>query len=132
LLAVANGYFYLGAAGLIDQGVFFGIYGGLFLIVGLILIIGRRVIPFFIEVGVGYPVKLFNSKEMDIAITLLYIVFLIALLAGLSWLTALAAMSLFITNSIRLAGWHTRGIWQKPLLWSLFISFIWINRLVHK
>ena len=45
-----------------DQGVFFGIYGGLFLIVGLILFMGRRVIPFFIEAGIGYPVKLFNSN----------------------------------------------------------------------
>lgn len=127
LLAVANGCFYLGAAGLFDRGAYFGIYGGLFLIVGLILFIGRRVIPFFVEVGVGYPVKLFNSRGLDIAITLLYIVFLSAVLAGPSWLAALVAMGLFITNSIRLAGWHTSGIWQKPLLWSLFVAFLWIN-----
>ena len=128
LLASANSCFYLGVAGLIDQGVFFGIYGGLFLIVGLILVIGRRVLPFFIEVGVGYRVKLFNSKWLDLAIIVLYIAFLIAeVLVRNRWVVALTALGLLITNSARLVGWHTRGIWQKPLLWSLFIAFIWIN-----
>ncbi len=128
LLTSANGCFYLGAAGLINQGVFFGIYGGLFLIVGLILIIGRRVIPFFIEVGVGYPVKLFNSKQLDLAIIVLYIAFLIAeVLIRNPWIVALTSMGLFVANSVRMVGWHTIGIWKKPLLWSLFIAFLWIN-----
>ena len=128
LLAAANGCFYLGATSLIDQGTFIGIQGGLFLIVGLILFMGRRVIPFFIEVGVGYPVKLFNSKWLDVAIILLYIAFLIAeVLVRNPWMVALTSMGLFVANSARLAGWHTKGIWKKPLLWSLFIAFIWIN-----
>ena len=128
LLAAADGCFYLGAAGLIDQGAYFGIHGGLFLIVGLILFMGRRVIPFFIEVGVGYPVKLFNSKWLDTAIIVLYIAFFIAeVLVRNPWMVALTSMGLFIANSARLVGWHVNGIWKKPLLWSLFIAFIWIN-----
>lgn len=128
LLAAANGCFYLGATGLIDQGAFIGIQGGLFLIVGLILFMGRRVIPFFIEVGVGYPVKLFNSNWLDVSIILFYIAFFIAeVLVRNPWMVALTSMGLFVANSVRLAGWHTKGIWKKPLLWSLFIAFIWIN-----
>ena len=42
-------------------------------------------------------------------------------------MVALTALGLLVANSARLAGWHTKGIWKKPLLWSLFISFIWIN-----
>lgn len=128
LLASANGCFYLGAAGLIENGAFFSIHGGLFLIVGLILVIGRRVIPFFIEAGVGYRVKLFNSKWLDLAIILLYIAFLIAeVVVRNPWVVALTALGLLIANSARMVGWHTWGIWKKPLLWSLFIAFIWIN-----
>lgn len=128
LLAVANGCFYLGAAGLVEQGAYLGIQGGLFLIVGLVLFMGRRVIPFFIEAGVGYPVKLFSSKWLDIAIIVLYIAFLIAeVLVRNPWMVAMTAMGLFVANSARLIGWHTSGIWKKPLLWSLFIAFIWIN-----
>lgn len=128
LLAATNGFFYLGAAGLMDRGVFIGIYGGLFLIVGLILLIGRRVVPFFIEVGVGYPVKLFNSKWLDWSIIVLFGAFLLAeVLVDNQGMAALTAMGLFVANSTRLVGWHTRGIWKKPLLWSLFISLIFIN-----
>lgn len=128
LLAAANTCFYLGVAGLIENGAFFGIHGGLFLIVGLILVIGRRVIPFFIEAGVGYRVKLFNSKWLDLAIILLYIAFLIAeVVVRNPWVVALTALGLLIANSARMVGWHTWGIWKKPLLWSLFIAFIWIN-----
>jgi uncharacterized protein involved in response to NO len=46
---------------------------------------------------------------------------------GKEWLVALLALGLLISNSIRLAGWHTPGIWKKPLLWSLFIAFAAIN-----
>jgi uncharacterized protein involved in response to NO len=128
LLTIANGCFYLGAVGLIDQGVFIGIHGGLFLIVGLILFMGNRVIPFFIEVGVGYPVKIFNSKWVDIAIIVLYIAFLIAeILVRDPWMIALISIGLFAANSARLVSWHTSGIWKKPLLWSLFIAFLWID-----
>lgn len=128
LLAAANGCFYLGAAGVMDRGIFIGIYGGLFLIVGLILLISRRVVPFFVEFGVGYPVKLFNSKWLDLSIIVLFGAFLLAeILVENRWMAALAAMGLFVANSARLVGWHTSGIWKKPLLWSLFVSLIFIN-----
>ncbi|MDQ5908145.1 MAG: NnrS family protein [Pseudomonadota bacterium] len=128
LLLVANSCFYLGAIGIIDQGARLGIYSGLFLIIGMILVIGRRVIPFFIEAGVGYPVKLVNYQWLDQLIIAFYVVFLIAEL-GVSdrWMIALSAMGLGIANSVRLVGWYTHGVWKKPLLWSLFVSFIFIN-----
>mgnify|MGYP001405317040 CR=1 FL=1 len=128
LLAAANGCFYLGAAGLMDRGVYIGIYGGLFLIVGLILLIGRRVVPFFIEVGVDYPVKPFNSQWLDWSIIVLFGAFLLAeVLVENQEMAALTAMGLFVANSARLVGWHTSGIWKKPLLWSLFVSLAFIN-----
>ena len=37
LILICNGLFYLGALGVIDNGVFLGIYGGLYLVIGLIL-----------------------------------------------------------------------------------------------
>ncbi len=55
-LAAANACFYFGNAGILEQGISWGIYGGLFLVIGLILTLGSRVIPSFIQNGVGYPV----------------------------------------------------------------------------
>ncbi len=128
LLAVGNGCFYLGVAGFIEKGIYFSIYGGLFLIIGLMLTMGRRLIPFFVEVGVGYPVTLFNSKWLDLSSLIVFLVFFIVeVFIGNQQIAALLSLGLFIITSIRLAGWHTIGIWKKPLLWSLFISFLFIN-----
>ncbi len=46
-----------------------------YMIVSLILTISRRVLPFFIERGVGYPVTLRNSKILDMTSLIFLIVF---------------------------------------------------------
>ncbi len=128
LLSVANIVFYLGATGLLSQGARWGVYGGLYLILGIILFMGSRVIPFFTKGGVGHPVEIKNTPRNDIATLILYPLFALSELflpqhaAG-----ALLATGLIISNSIRVSGWHTLGIWQKPLLWGLFAAFIMIN-----
>jgi uncharacterized protein involved in response to NO len=128
LLAVANLVFYLGVAGLVDKGAFLGIHGGLYLVLGMVLFMGRRVIPFFTKGGLDYPVEMRNARWNDIATSILFPTFLIGEvffphhLAG-----ALLAAGLFLSNSLRVNGWHTLGVWQKPLLWGLFASFMMIN-----
>lgn len=128
LLALGNICFYLGANGMFMAGTYWGLYGGLLLVVGLILMIGRRVIPFFIERGVGYPVQVFNAKWIDLSSMVLFLLFFIAeLFLDAPRFTFAMAGALFILTSIRLFGWHTPGIWKKPLLWSLFVSLLFID-----
>jgi uncharacterized protein involved in response to NO len=127
LLVACNICFYLGAAGELATGINIGLYGGLYLVIGLILTIGRRVIPFFIEVGVGYPVKLHNARWLDISSLVLFLGFFISeLFLNNSLLSAWLALGVFAVNAMRLVGWHTHGIWQKTLLWSLYLSFWFI------
>ena len=122
-----NILFYLGALNIVDNGVFWGIYGGLYLIIALILTMGRRILPLFIQNGVGYQVKLFNSKWLDISILLLFLAFFISeLFLRNQVLSSYLALALFVMNAIRLIGWHTSGIWKKSLLWSLYLSFWFI------
>ncbi len=128
LLAVANGAFYLGVAGLVDKGAFLGIHGGLYLVLGMVLFMGRRVIPFFTKGGIDYEVEMKNARWNDIATSVLFPAFLISEVFFPHHITgALLATGLFLSNSLRVNGWHTLGIWQKPLLWGLFASFIMIN-----
>jgi len=128
LLAAANGVFYLGVAGLVDKGAFLGIHGGLYLVLGMVLFMGRRVIPFFTKGGLDHPVEMKNARWNDIVTLVLFPAFLISEvffphhLAG-----ALLAAGLFLSNSLRVNAWHNLGVWQKPLLWGLFASFIMIN-----
>jgi len=127
LLTAGNVLFYLGVFDIIDNGVVWGIYGGLYFVVGLVLIMGGRVIPFFIERGVGYPIKLFDSRWISISIQILFFGFVISeLFLNAPSLSAYLALGLFLINASRLIGWHTHGIWKKSLLWSLYLAFWFI------
>jgi uncharacterized protein involved in response to NO len=94
------------------------------MIVALILTMGRRVIPFFIERGVGYPVTLRNWRWLDIASMVLLLAFaLCEVFLAARQAAAALALVLFVLYGIRLWGWHTPGLWRKPLLWSLYIGY---------
>ena len=127
LLLLANVLFYLGALGLLNGGERMGLYSGLYLVIALILVLARRVVPFFIEKGVGYPVQLTNRLWLDLTSLVLFTLMWItdALLdhvAATAWLAA----ALLVLHVVRLAGWHTPGIWKKPLLWVLYLAYAWI------
>lgn len=127
LLGGGNLLFYTGALGYLEQGARWGVYTGLYLVIGLILTMGRRVIPAFIEGGVGYSVKLTNRRWLDLSSMILFVLFFILdtfteLKETAGWLAA----ALFLLHCIRAAGWHTPGIWRKPLLWSLFCAYLFI------
>lgn len=128
LLAIANLFFYLGYTGIVEQGIYWGIYGGLYLVISLILTMGSRVIPFFIERGVGYPVQLSSPKWNTVLGLLLFIIFFISeLFLHNEYITGYTAAALFLVYTIRLAGWYTPGIWKKPLLWSLYLAIVFID-----
>ncbi len=127
LLTIGNLLFYLQVFGVVAQGALSSQILALVLVLSLIMMIGRRVVPFFIERGVGYAVKLKQNKWIDITIMLLFVAWLISLLFGLSNVASIICAAIFLLNGYRLLDWHTKGIWQKPLLWSLYVSLWLIN-----
>lgn len=127
LLLAANVMFYLGVFNQLDEGVRLGLYTALYIIVSLIMLMGRRVIPFFIEKGVGYPVSLVNYRWLDITSLLLMLVFIIVEVLVVSpEYAAITAAALALLHAWRLAGWYTHGIWKKPLLWSMYLGYAWL------
>jgi uncharacterized protein involved in response to NO len=128
LLLTGNLLFYLGAAGWVPRGAHLGVHGGLYLVLGMVLFMGSRVIPFFTERGVGYAVQLNKPRWNDYASVALYPLFLLSeVLLPQQIPGAVLAAGLFVLGSLRVAGWYTLGIWQKPLLWGLFAAFIMIS-----
>ncbi|KHD05759.1 NnrS family protein [Candidatus Thiomargarita nelsonii] len=127
LLMFSNIVFYLGLFGYLSNGTHYGLYSALYLIIAVIFIMGRRVIPFFIEKGVGYPVELKNWKWVDQSHLIIFLVFAIAdMIVPYSYITAGLAGLLFIIHSVILIGWYTPGIWKKPLLWVLYFGYAFI------
>ena len=127
LLLCGNLLFYLGMLGVLAQGIEWGLYAGLYVVLGLIFVIGRRVIPFFIEKGIGGAVDIKNWRWLDITIVILFILFAIVdVFTAYEQVVAGLALLLLISNSIRLYGWYTAGIFNKPLLWILYLAYICI------
>jgi uncharacterized protein involved in response to NO len=128
LLWVGNVVFYLGYYGILQDGMLYAINGAVLLLISLILMIGRRVIPFFIERGVQEKIKITHYQWLDISILVAFLaLFINEIFYRNPYLTPYLASGLFLINGYRLYHWHTRGIWRVPLLWSLYVSAWMIN-----
>ncbi|MBT8137420.1 MAG: NnrS family protein [Gammaproteobacteria bacterium] len=125
LLALLNVLFYLDAWDQFDRGAFFAVYGAFYTVLALILMMMRRLIPFFVERGVD--VKLKNSKFLDLASLVLFVELMISELFGI-WVgpTLWVAAALFVIHLVRLVMWYTPRIWRRPLLWSLYLAYAMI------
>ena len=133
LLIPANIVFYLGLMGIWPQGTLIGLYAGFYLVIALIFTLGRRVIPFFIEKGVGCPFQAHNDIWLDRTSLVLFLAFAIADIYSSTtgnntavFITALLAFLQVTIHSFRLMGWYHPNIWQKPLLWVLYVAYSWL------
>ncbi|SLJ84405.1 NnrS family protein [Psychrobacter sp. DAB_AL43B] len=133
LLTLGNGLCYWGIISANMNMTKVGVYLGFYLIIGLVLTIGRRVVPFFIERGLSIPnakgvaetVTVRNNKAQDIASLLFFFAFFITdLFYPNKYFLTISALGVAVVNIVRLMGWYHRGIWQKPLLWSLYVAFL--------
>ncbi len=125
LMFAASASFYAGALGHLPDGMQWGLYGGLYLIIALVFMMARRVVPFFIERGVDEDFVPRNRRWLDIASlfgVLAWAVFEVFLPTQTTAIGVLA-LGLFAMHALRLFDWHTPGIWRKPLLWSLFLAY---------
>ncbi len=133
LLIPANIAFYLGLLGYWAEGVQVGLYSGFYLILGLIFTMGRRVIPFFIERGVGCPFTARNDVWVDRFSLVLFLLFAVADVIALATgnpmatlLTGILALVQAVLHGFRLQGWYHTNIWEKPLLWALYLAYGWL------
>ncbi len=128
LLFIFNLCFYLGALGYMNNGLTVGIYAGLYLIIGLIIMMTRRLMPFFIEKSMQGSFKVSNSIFLDRASLVLFFTFYLNELTQTHPLTsAYLALGIFFINATRLKLWYAPVIWRKPLLWVLYLSLWFIT-----
>ena len=107
-----------------------GVLAALWLVGALMSVIGGRVIPFFIQRGLNrpaqpavspWPTRVLLSGSLLVALT-----FALGLHdAPRLWLAALFAL-IGALHLLRLWRWHDRGMWRVPLLWSLYLSYVWL------
>jgi uncharacterized protein involved in response to NO len=103
-----------------------GLYLGLYAVVLLIVILGGRVIPFFI--GSALPGAAPTHRA---SIEILSIAAFIATAAAQicdapAPLTGVLAATAALSHATRLAGWYVAGLWREPLLWILYLAYAWL------
>lgn len=105
---------------------YIGAYLGLDIILIIMLIMGGRVIPFFIQRGLQRTEQARNPwLEKGLPPLLLMMLIINLLLANTLWV-AVINFILACWLLPNLWRWHDKGIWQKPLLWSLYLAYAWI------
>ncbi|MBF0256152.1 MAG: NnrS family protein [Gammaproteobacteria bacterium] len=128
ILALANLVFILGWQGIIADGMRLGLYTGLYMILALVFTMGRRVIPFFIERGMGLDQRLRNSKAVDLTSLLALVGLWIAeLVAPISVWTIGFALLAAGAQLVRLVWWYAPGMWRHPLIWALWGGLAFIS-----
>jgi uncharacterized protein involved in response to NO len=107
-----------------------GVLAALWLVGAMMSVIGGRVIPFFIQRGLNRPAQPAISPWPTRILLLGSLLVALTFALGLHdvprlWLAALFVL-LGALHLLRLWRWHDRGMWRVPLLWSLYLSYVWL------
>ncbi len=125
LLTAANLLLHLSALGWADTWRA-GIELALGTIVLLIVVVGGRVVPFFIERGLpGTKPRQWRSLEQWALATVIGWLAARLLFPGTAAHIALAGAAASV-HTVRVGGWLVRGIGSNPLLWVLVCGFAWL------
>ena len=128
LLTVGQGIFYISILDGSEPSLRLAIYLGLFGIVGLVLMILRRVFPVFAQAALGTASPPPCPAWIDRLSMVGFLAFLVLFLLDLQWLyVAVAAAAMASVLTVRLWLWHIRAFWSIPLLWALYASLIFIT-----
>jgi uncharacterized protein involved in response to NO len=127
LITASNIVFYLGVLGVLPESQRWGVYSALFLVVSIILLMGRMMIPLFIRSGLDFKFEPRNWRVIDILSLFFFVSFFILYILFTSGkLVSIISGLLALIYTVRLYGWYSNRIWKKPMLWILFVAYAWI------
>lgn len=126
LLALGNGLIHLEVLGLKEDTAWTGIRLVVATIIILILIIAGRVFPFFTERGLMGTIIIRNPMLDNLSIACAALVFGMELFEISGIMLSILAVIAAAVNAARVWGWYVQKIWYVPLLWVLYIGYLWI------
>lgn len=125
VMAGGNLLFHYELFDLMTGGVRLGLVLGLYVVLLLIVIMGGRVVPFFVERGAGAKTRSWPVIEW-LSIATLVLLALTELFHPDAGVIAAMAVVAAVVHGIRLAGWCSRPALRVPLLWVLLLGYGWL------
>lgn len=123
LLSLSNTLFYLGLFGILSHGMYQGVYLGFYLILAIVLVMGRRVIPFFTRRALGLSEDLKNPKWLDHASLVGFTAFCLwDTFFSTVWGLGILSLVLCLLYGLRLLNWYRAAVFRHPLIWVLWLS----------
>lgn len=127
LLAAANLLVHLEALGWTATTAATGLRLAWLAVILLLVLMGGRVVPFFIGAATGRREGLGPRRWLELAGTITLVGWVLGmLLAPLAAGTAWLALGAALFQALRMAGWHVPGLWRQPMLWILYLGYGWI------
>jgi uncharacterized protein involved in response to NO len=130
VLAVINGLYHLGSAGVIDGADRLAVQLFVHVVVLLIAVIAGRIVPNFTANWLrsrGHDALPVNNALHDrTALSLTIVVGLCASLAAPSQLTGTLALAAALAHAVRLSRWRGAATTAEPLLLALHVAYAWL------
>ncbi|KRW61429.1 NnrS family protein [Pseudomonas sp. TTU2014-080ASC] len=107
-----------------------GTQAAIWLVAGMMSLIGGRVIPFFTQRGLSRPAQVKAWPWLDWSLlagsVLVAVLTASGLLLDANWWAGLLFAGLSLGHGMRLVRWFDGGLLRVPLLWSLHIAYAWM------
>lgn len=124
-MLVGDAIYYLGLLGVLQEGVQQGLYLGLYGVVFFILLMAKRVLPFFISKGLDVNLTCKDRPWLDYLSIVLFLLFALSdVFVEEAWLSAMFALPLVVLHGYRLVQWYHPRLQEKTLLWSLYLGYM--------
>jgi len=125
--AFADSIFQLANFNMIDWSPLIGINLAVHLIVILIVLMGGRVIPFFIKNTTNTYIASSSINFEKIMFSSLVIWTIVSLAPSIdqSWVSLTAGIAAAL-QLYRIKNWSVKKLWSIPMLWILYLGYIWI------
>ncbi|WXL25475.1 NnrS family protein [Ectopseudomonas mendocina] len=107
-----------------------GVLAAVWLVSGMMSLIGGRVIPFFTQRGLGRTHQVTAWPWLDwfllIGSVLIAALTALGLMHDAHWSAGVLFALLGVGHAVRLVRWFDAGFLRVPLLWSLHIAYAWL------
>jgi uncharacterized protein involved in response to NO len=119
--------FQLSILGLINIPPMFGVYLSLHFIIILVVLMGGRVIPFFISRSTNTQIAPLSrtTEILTYSSLTLWLIFSVLVNPGEIILAATSGFAA-IMQAWRLKHWHVKTLWSVPMLWILYLGYGWL------